>query len=520
MLAPMSGRGRQLVLASATWLLAGLGCGGDPPLAAETDDGSSSTGPALDGSSTGLPEPSACAPGQAQACYDGPLGTEGVGACAAGQQVCAADGRGWSACEGQVLPAPAERCDTPHDDDCDGLSVCQPALEWWHEVPGYLTNVAARADGGVVLAGSGGYDVFQGEALAGFFVVELDASGRRSWSHSVGPHAYAWPEALAVDATGASVVAGVYDGNPDFGGGPLPAVFGLGGFAVRYDEGVHAWSRSDFRGGVGAVALGSDGTAYLVGAGHVESFSASLAIEAVAVDGTVTWVLLGEGAWDLSPSSLVLAPTGPGGEAELLLVARVASSAAMVGDLPIPAESAFEPFVVRIGLDGTPRGHQRLLDPRALVTYEVRAFGRPGGLVTAATVLQLDPEGGAGAGLGVLLTALDDALTPVSQHFLGRDTWLNGIAPYPGGTTLLTVDFANVLELGQLGVGEGGSVLALVDDQGHARWAEVLYALGGHQLSSAAAAPAGAVYVVGRAIEGGVLAGSYVSGPFVAKLRP
>jgi hypothetical protein len=74
-----------------------------------------------------------CAPGAAQSCYDGPMGTEGVGICAPGMQACAADGKSWEACAGAVLPAADDACDTLEDDDCDGMAnetdagcVCAP----------------------------------------------------------------------------------------------------------------------------------------------------------------------------------------------------------------------------------------------------------------------------------------------------------------------------------------------------------------------------------------------------------
>ena len=62
-----------------------------------------------------------CAPGTVQACYAGPAGTEGVGVCAAGQHTCNADGLGWGACNGQVLPG---------DEACDGLdNNCNGAVD-------------------------------------------------------------------------------------------------------------------------------------------------------------------------------------------------------------------------------------------------------------------------------------------------------------------------------------------------------------------------------------------------------
>ncbi len=59
----------------------------------------------------------ACVPGEARACYSGPEGTEGIGACAPGRQVCGADGT-FGACRGEVTPT-AEACDGV-DNDCDG----------------------------------------------------------------------------------------------------------------------------------------------------------------------------------------------------------------------------------------------------------------------------------------------------------------------------------------------------------------------------------------------------------------
>ncbi len=162
---------------------------------------------------------------------------------------------------------------------------------------------------------------------------------------------------------------------------------------------------------------------------------------------------------------------------------------------------AYEPLLVHIDLDGTPLGYRRLIDPLPLGTYDIQAFPRPGGVLAAATVTQ-ESEGSA---TGVLLVALDEAFQPLSQRFLGDDTWLRAIAPYPDGTTLLSVDFSGLLELGPLGVGVDGPAIAVGDDEGRARWAEVLYAQSPHTITATAVAPDGAVLVAGYASDGGVL---------------
>lgn len=73
-----------------------------------------------------------CLPGDTTSCYDGPAGTDGVGACVSGTADCAADGKSWGPCVGQTVPAP-ELCATGIDDDCDGAlneegpdCVCAP----------------------------------------------------------------------------------------------------------------------------------------------------------------------------------------------------------------------------------------------------------------------------------------------------------------------------------------------------------------------------------------------------------
>jgi hypothetical protein len=75
----------------------------------------------------------ACTPGSTTACYSGPPESEGKGLCTGGMQTCNAQGTGYGACVGEVVPEP-ETCNTPDDDDCDGETneegaacVCTPS---------------------------------------------------------------------------------------------------------------------------------------------------------------------------------------------------------------------------------------------------------------------------------------------------------------------------------------------------------------------------------------------------------
>ncbi len=70
--------------------------------------------------STGGGAPTFCKPGETHACYDGPMGTQDVGACHGGASTCAMDGSAFGPCLGEQVPTP-EVCDAAKvDEDCDG----------------------------------------------------------------------------------------------------------------------------------------------------------------------------------------------------------------------------------------------------------------------------------------------------------------------------------------------------------------------------------------------------------------
>ena len=67
-----------------------------------------------------------CEPPTNQPCYEGPFGTDGVGACAGGRRDCVAGAEGatmWGTCVGEVLPSDecAGGAANAIDDDCDGV---------------------------------------------------------------------------------------------------------------------------------------------------------------------------------------------------------------------------------------------------------------------------------------------------------------------------------------------------------------------------------------------------------------
>lgn len=74
-----------------------------------------------------------CMPGSMRPCYTGAAGTENVGTCTEGLETCLAEGTGWGACLGEVLPD-AEQCDKL-DNDCNGIVDDPPDIDGdgWNE---------------------------------------------------------------------------------------------------------------------------------------------------------------------------------------------------------------------------------------------------------------------------------------------------------------------------------------------------------------------------------------------------
>ena len=103
-----------------------------------------------------------CGPGSTEACYTGPSGTQGVGACKSGLKTCLMDGSGYGPCVGQVTPV-AESCITAADDDCDGQAneqdagcVCTPgATQTCYDGPSGTVGVGICVSGQKTCASDG-----------------------------------------------------------------------------------------------------------------------------------------------------------------------------------------------------------------------------------------------------------------------------------------------------------------------------------------------------------------------------
>lgn len=200
------------------------------------------------GGQGGMPQ-TLCTPGATMPCYSGPVGTEGVGICMAGESTCAPDGMSYGICQGEVHPAPKD-CATPTiDEACDGSPgpCTNPPLFAGlfgddQRQEGYA--VAVDAAGNIFAMGtSQGLIDFGAGALGpgGAYLVKLDPDGNVLWQKGLNVIS----RSLSVDAQGSVLLYGLFSGTVDLGGGPLPTDGGKDLYLAKFDaDGQHVFSKS------------------------------------------------------------------------------------------------------------------------------------------------------------------------------------------------------------------------------------------------------------------------------------
>jgi hypothetical protein len=167
-----------------------------------------------------------CAAGESRACYEGPAGTEGVGTCVAGAEICSADGSAWGACEDHVLPAP-ELCNAIGDENCDGLSSCETA--WSYGVTDgsfiQMQSIATDAQGNMYATVAWfqgtlniGGEMFSNSPGKQGLLVKFDSAGAVAWVRSTGVSARVDESQVATDSAGNVIFAAVYGGAAELGG--------------------------------------------------------------------------------------------------------------------------------------------------------------------------------------------------------------------------------------------------------------------------------------------------------------
>lgn len=131
-----------------------------------------------------------CEAGVSEACYSGASETRDIGSCRAGVRTCAADGSGFGACKGEVLPQ-AESCNGSDDLNCDGTTACHGNPRWKLGLTGEIApaGIAASSDGEATVFGwAKTIDIGAGPQgdpeVWSLFVARVSGDGSARWLHT------------------------------------------------------------------------------------------------------------------------------------------------------------------------------------------------------------------------------------------------------------------------------------------------------------------------------------------------
>ena len=212
-----------------------------------------------------------CTPGTSVSCYAGPAGTSGVGICAPGMKICNAQGSGYGACTGEVVPSP-ENCNTASDENCDGVGCVGAHLlsgEWGSGTDDEGFIVTTDTAGNIIISGymTATSDFGCGPLTApgtgdAALLMKRGPTGNCIWSKALGDTAHI--NGVVTDAAGNVYVTGFFFNTIDLGGGPLVAG-SEDVFVAKYNAaGVYQWGKQ-----AGDAAFQEPGGIAIDGAGNI-----------------------------------------------------------------------------------------------------------------------------------------------------------------------------------------------------------------------------------------------------------
>ncbi len=343
--------------------------------------------------------PEQCSPGATRACYDGPEGSEGVGACRAGSQRCVDSGLGWGPCEDAVLPG-VETCDGS-DADCDGVASCGET-QWVRRYGVGRDEILAQ----LAVDGSGrsyaiGYyrdpiDVGSGalpavDASRKLMVASWDANGAGRWSRGLVSQEHATPRGIAASAAGDVIAVGSAAGDIDLDGTAIAGHGGTDALVVAFDAGgaLRWYARwGDDQGQhAESVAFDADGNAVVAGMfqGSIDFGDGAIAssdsgldafVTKLSPDGQVLWTRVLSGGSDEAPRSVAIDADGR------IAVVGYFRASLYAGDDSHSAAGGDDAFVVMLDADGEVSWSRRFGDGASQQAHAV-AFDHEGNLVVA-----------------------------------------------------------------------------------------------------------------------------------------
>lgn len=164
-----------------------------------------------------------CAPSDPKACYTGLLATQMIGACKDGVSTCNADGKGYGACNGEVLPQALDNCANAIDEDCSGTYCTQ--FVWTKSYAGTaaVTDLVTDAAGNTYVTGffSGSLPLkvpalISSGAFDGF-VAKIDPAGNVAWNIAFGDVLNQFGRGIALDSMGNVILVGYFTRSVTFG---------------------------------------------------------------------------------------------------------------------------------------------------------------------------------------------------------------------------------------------------------------------------------------------------------------
>lgn len=469
-------------------LLGGLlpACGSDefsvaPTESAHAGGGGNSAGSGGSSGQGGME--TACVPGETIPCYEGPEGTEGKGVCLGGARVCDDAGSGFGNCLGDVLPT-VERCDTPEDEDCDGVEnqpeagcVCVPgAIEACYDGPSGTEGVGICAAGQRTCDEGGlGHGACENAVLPG---VE-DCSNQEDddcdgsacsvtrWAKLFGGLDLDSAAAVAMDDSGI-VLVGSTQGAVDFGGNTVISAGKADVLVVKLDgDGNPVWAQTFGDANTqtatsvaldanGRIVIGGTysgkltfGATTLVAGGTTSAFVAVL-----EADGTPAWASSLGTSGTADTSALAVGPDGG-----IVAAGGFDGTLFCTGQVPLCTSGLLDAWVRAFKPDGTVR-FTKALGSGGIEAAKAVAVDGSGNIFVGGIVSSSVDVGG-----GNVVTA-PGILTPVGWlaklDEMGNGAWarlvpssgqstISSLATDAQGNVLAAGSFAGTLPLAELG---------------------------------------------------------------------
>lgn len=490
-------------------------------------------------------------------CYSGPSGTEMNAPCAAGTQTCNADGKGYGACEGEMLPA-AENCATKDvDENCDGVALdfCPGETHWSRRAGDGAEQsgigLASDSKGNVIVVGDfdgtidlGGGVSLQSAGAADAFIAKYSPGGDHIWSMRFGGSGDDSAVDVAVDASDNIVLTGIYGSTIDFGGGALPMADSIDSFVAKLSpDGKHVWSK---RLGGGSIQfafdadVGPTGDVYVAGSflgtpdfgkgaltngGGFDFFLVKLA----AADGATAWSKgFGDGADQLLCFVATDAQDNP------ILAGQLAGSVNFGGGVLTSQGQALDVVVAKFSPGGMHIGSKDFGDGsnQAVSSVDIDSAGRI--LMAGSFAGAVDFGGGAltASGADAFVARLNADLShSFSASFsgsAGTNQYAVDVVRGAGDSIVVTGSFDTEMDLpgGNKLTGAAGTIYAVMLDPGGAFvWGRVFPGTDG-DLREGAVDPDGHVLLTGDFV-GGIdfgggannLGGAGLNDLFIAKLQ-